>query len=77
MDEINVAAAFDAAKQGTLWLHDFELVPTNLRHFQSVAIWKSDDAAVKDSEPGGAAVEFFALVEKGLVADANSKKRTS
>src|SRR5690349_6881101 len=74
VDEINVASIFHTLKQWAFRLHDLELIPSDLRNLQSIAVRKSHHAAVKNSEAGGAAVKFFALVKKRLVADAYSKK---
>src|SRR6266853_4639418 len=77
MDEINVAASFHTLKQRTFRLNHHKLIPSDLRNFQSIAVRKSHDTALKDSEAGRATVEFLALLKQRLVADADAEKGTS
>src|SRR5208282_4693853 len=55
--EINVAAAGDAAIERAIRLLDVELVPADLRDFQSGLLREADDAALKNAESGGAGIE--------------------
>ena len=75
MNKINVAAACDAAIERTIRLHDVELVPADLRDFQSWLFREADDAALENSESGGAGIEFLAPLEQRLIADADAEKR--
>ena len=71
MYEINVTAIVDALIDRALRLRDLDLVPTDLRNFQPLPFRKSNDVPSKKSKPGGAAIEFFAMIEHRLIADAN------
>ena len=75
VDEINVAAAGDAAIERAISLHDVELVPADLRNFQPGLFREADDAALKNSESGGAGTEFLAPFKQRLIADADAEKR--
>src|SRR4051812_35229759 len=61
MNEINVAAARYPFEEGTIRASDFELVPTDLRHFQSIVPSEADHLALEDPKPRGAAIKLFAL----------------
>src|SRR3984957_2738920 len=73
--EINVAAAGDATIERAIRLHDVELVPADLRDFQPGPSREADDAALKNSESGGAGIEFLAPFKQRLIADADAEKR--
>ena len=75
VDEINVAAAGDAAIERAIRLHDVELVPADLRNFKSGFFREADDVALKNAESGGAGIEFFAPLKQRLIADADAEKR--
>ena len=74
VDEIDVAAAGDAAVEGAVRAGDFDLVPADLRDFQAVFNREPDDAARENAQAGGAGIKFFAAVEQRLVADADAQK---
>ena len=73
--EINIAAAGNAAIERAVRLHDVELVPTDLRDFQSGLFGEADDAAFENSESGGAGIEFLAPLKQRLITDADAEKR--
>ena len=73
--EINVAAAGDAAIERTVGFHDLQLVPADLRNLVAGLLGEADDFALKYAETGGAGIEFLALLEQRLVADADAEKR--
>jgi len=75
VNEINVAPAGNAAIERTIGLHDVELVPADLRDFQSGLFRETDNAALKNSESGGAGIEFFASFKQCLITDADAEKR--
>src|ERR1035437_4812115 len=75
VDEINVAAAGNAAIQRTIRPHNLKLVPASLWNFQPVPGWETDDFARKNSHAGGAGIELLALLKQGLIADADAEKR--
>ena len=75
MDEINVAAVRHAAIQRAIGLHDFKLVPADLRDFQSVLFRESNDLAFENSKSGGARVELLAFFKQCLIANADTKER--
>src|SRR5277367_4747597 len=75
VNEINVAAAGDAAIERTIRPHDVELVPADLRDFQSGLFREADDAALKNSKSGGAGIEFLAPFKQRLIADADAEER--
>ena len=77
VDEINVAAAGDAAIEWTIGLRDVELVPADLRDFQPGLFREADDAALKNSESGGTRIEFLAPFKKRLITDADAEKRSA
>src|SRR5437879_7362332 len=73
--KINVTAAGNAAKQRAFRLHDFDLVPADLRNLQLRLFGKTNDFAAENTQPSGAAVELLAPFKQRLIADANAKKR--
>src|ERR1035441_10353886 len=75
VDEIHVAAAGDAAIERAIGLHDFNLVPPDLRNLQSVLFGKADDAALEDAQPGGAGIKLVAPFKQRLIADADAEER--
>ena len=74
VDEINVAAAGDAAIERAIRLHDVKLVPADLRNFQSGRFGKASDFAAKNFHAGRAGIEFLAAFKQRLVADADAEK---
>jgi hypothetical protein len=60
---------------GQSGLHDVNLVPADLRNFQSGLFREADDAALKNSESGGAGIEFLAPFKQRLIADADAEER--
>ncbi len=74
VDEINVAAVLDAAIERTVRLNNVELVPADLRNFQSWLFREANDAALKHAKSGGAGIEFFATFKERLIADADAEK---
>ena len=48
MDEINVAAAGDAAEERAIRLRELNLVPADLRDFQSRLFREAHDAALEN-----------------------------
>lgn len=77
VDEIDVAAVLDAAEQGAIRPRELDLVPADLRNLESLDLGEADHLASKHSNPGRAAVELFALLEKRLVSDADSEERAA
>src|SRR5208282_5748202 len=75
VDEIDVTAIRHAAEQRAIRLHDFKLVPADLRNFQSMLFRKADDAALENAQARGATVEFFAPFKQRLIADADAEER--
>jgi len=73
--KINVAAARDAAIERTIRLHNVELVPADLRDFQSGCFIEADDTSLKNAESGGAGIEFLAPFKQRLITDADAEKR--
>src|SRR5439155_4391003 len=73
--EINVTAAGNAAKQRAFRLHDFDLVPADLRNFQPRLFGKANDFAAENPQPSSAALKLLAPFKQRLIADANAKKR--
>ncbi len=74
VDKIDVAAAGDAAVEGAVGAGDIDLVPADLRDFQTVFNREADHAAGENAQAGGAGVEFFAAVKQRLVTDADTEK---
>ena len=54
VDEIHVAAAGDAAVERAIGANDLELVPADLRNFDSARAGEADDPAGENAQPGGA-----------------------
>lgn len=77
VDEIDVAAVLDAAEQGTIRPRELDLVPADLRNLESLDPGEADHLAAKHSDPGRAAVEFLALLEKRLVSYTDSEERAA
>src|SRR5258707_10596139 len=74
MDEINITVFRHASEQRTLWFGQFQLVPPDLRNFESVACLEANHLPSKNSHPSRATVEFLAAFEQGLISDANPEK---
>lgn len=75
VNKIDIASVGNAAVERTAGLRQFELVPANLRNFQTGLLGKTDHPAVKYAQPGRAAVELIAPLEQRLVADTNAQER--
>ena len=63
VDEIYVAAVGNIFKQWTIRLRDVDLVPADLRNFQSGLFRKSSNFAFENIQSRRAAVELLALLE--------------
>src|SRR5260370_39439028 len=77
VNEIDIDAAFDATKERTIRLDDFEPVPADLRDFQSALLRKPHHLALKNGHSRCAAVELLALLKHGLIAPANPQQRAA
>src|SRR5208282_1334580 len=77
VDEIDVTAIRHAAEQRAVRLHDFKLVPADLRNFQPMLFRKPDDAAFENSQPGGAGIKLLAPLKQRLVTDADAEERSA
>src|SRR5688572_3934180 len=77
VNEIDVRVLIDAAKDGAIRAFDFELVPTDLRNFESVAFLEAHNPSTEQAESSGATIEFVAGFEEGLIADADAKERSA
>ena len=75
VDKINVTAVFNSAKQRAVRFSHFNLVPANLRNFQSGLFREADDAAFENAEARGAGIEFLAPFKQRLIADADAEER--
>src|SRR5437660_10181858 len=75
--KINVAACGDSQKERTTVLRQVDLIPANLRNFQSVPVGEPDHIAFENPQSGSATVELLASLEKRLVTHANPKKRAA
>ena len=69
-----MTAGFDAFKDWAVWFFKVNLVPANLRHFDSI-FCKPHHAAFKNTEAGGAGIEFFTPFKQRLITYANPEKR--
>jgi hypothetical protein len=77
VNEIEMSAIGDAAKERTIRLGDRDLVPTNLGNLETRTRLEADDGTGEDAKAGSAAVEFGAAFEQGLISDANAEKRAA
>src|SRR6185503_13133927 len=77
VNEIDIITVLDALEQGTIGLRNLQLIPSDLRNFQTVLVCEAYDAAGKDSESGGATVELLTLLKQCLITDADPQKRLS
>ena len=75
VDEINVAAAFHAAIEGAIRARDLDLIPRDLRNFQSGLLREPHDVAAKNSQPRRATIELLAPLEQRLIADTDAEER--
>ena len=75
VDEINVAAAFHAAIERAIRARDLDLIPRDLRNFQSGLLREPHDAATKNTESRRATIELLAPLEQRLIAHADAEKR--
>src|SRR5271170_6573547 len=73
VDEIDVAAARNAAKQRAIRLCQLDPVPADLRDFQPRFFGETHHRALEYAHARGATVELLALFKQRLVADANSE----
>jgi hypothetical protein len=75
VDEINVTAVFNSTKKRATGLHNVELVPADLRNFQSILLGKANNVAFENAQSGGAGIEFLAPFKQRLITDADAEKR--
>ena len=73
--EIDIAAVFNSAIERAIGFHNFQLVPADLRDFQSGFLREADNAAGKNAKAGGTGIKFLAAFKQRLVADADAEKR--
>lgn len=71
MNEIHVAPVLDAVVQGALSVHHLQLVPADLRNFQTKIVRESYNFPAKNVQALRATVELLTPFKQRLVADAN------
>src|SRR6266536_5767063 len=72
--EINVAAAGNAAQDRAIASRYLDLVPANVRDLQPRLRGKTHNLSLENPQARRAAIEFLALLEQRLVADADPEK---